>query len=218
MVVERGKNRCFGVRRSLDSTLGKLLSVSALVSAAVKLGRLWNRPRRDTGSSRVAWILHEAHHAAFREEWTLGKPLGSGWARHLRRRVHEVPASPRGHFCVASHTFQSLAASEVAVAGAPGKGEVGGGGHRGPQEKGRCRRCKIHLMTDDHPHVNVRGRLWAESGQGCDRSHQPRGQVRTHLDSLAKPGPWISGSQRTRSIFHRAFFISEPGTILSHFS
>lgn len=73
------ENGCSGVRQSLASTLGNLSSVSALVSAPGKSGRLWNRPRRDTGSSWGVGLARRTTRS-LREEWTLGKPpqLGLG--------------------------------------------------------------------------------------------------------------------------------------------
>lgn len=64
------ENGCSGVRQSLASTLGNLSG---------KSGRLWNRPRRDTGSSWGVGLARRTTRS-LREEWTLGKPpqLGLG--------------------------------------------------------------------------------------------------------------------------------------------
>lgn len=195
VVVEYGKSRRFGVRPSLASASGTSPSVSALVSAP---------DRQDDGGAvlagtlgaRVAWPLHDAQqHAAFAKSGRWESPparagsdtVAGAFPRSLRARVvisvwPHAPSGPSPH------------------RGGCRRLSWEGGGWRwaapGSTGKGGCERCKVHLVTDDHLRVDVRGRARAESGRGRGGSHLPGGQARAHRDHPAKPGPGIFCSQK----------------------
>lgn len=92
---------------------------------------------------------------------------------------------------------------ETAAVGSPGKGAVRGGWHRGPQEKGKCRRRKAHLMTDAHPRTNVRGQLWRSRAEVAVAPTNPGDRRGRTWSAWRRRVRGFSAVRRTQSVCHR---------------